>query len=57
MQERWLTLDEIAEHLGFSTDAVCTWVMPQGMTGHEVGRFWQLQREGVDSQVRASDAA
>ena len=38
MDDRWLSVDEIAEYLGVSKDTVYTWVTSKGMPGHKVGR-------------------
>ena len=34
MADRWLSVDEIAEHLGVSKDTVYTWVNERGILGH-----------------------
>ncbi len=55
--DRWLSVDEIAEYLGVSKDTIYAWVTSKGMPGHKVGRFWKFKREDVDSWVRAGGAA
>lgn len=57
MEDRWLSVDEIAEYLGVSKDTVYTWVTSKGMPGHKVGRFWKFKREDVDAWVRDGGAA
>ena len=57
MADRWLSVDEIAEHLGVSKDTVYTWVNERGMPGHKVGRLWKFQQSEVDEWVRAGGAA
>ena len=57
MADRWLSVDEIAEHLGVSKDTVYTWVNERGMPGHKVGRLWKFQQNEVDEWVRAGGAA
>ena len=56
MADRWLSVDEIAEHLGVSKDTVYTWVNERGMPGHKVGRLWKFQQSEVDEWVRAGGA-
>ena len=41
MADRWLSVDEIAEHLGVSKDTVYIWVNERDMPGHKVGRLWK----------------
>jgi excisionase family DNA binding protein len=57
MEDRWLSVDEIAEYLGVGRDTVYAWVTAKGMPGHKVGRFWKFKREDVDTWVREGGAA
>lgn len=57
MEDRWLSVEEIAEYLGVSKDTVYTWVSSKGMPGHRVGRFWKFKKVEVDDWVRAGGAA
>lgn len=57
MDDRWLSVDEIAEYLGVAKDTVYTWVTSKGMPGHKVGRFWKFKKENVDTWVREGGAA
>ena len=57
MEDRWRSVDEIAEYLGISKDTVYAWVTNKGMPGHKVGRFWKFKQQDVDDWVRAGGAA
>lgn len=57
MDDRWLSVDEIAEYLGIAKDTVYTWVTSKGMPGHKVGRFWKFKKDDVDNWVRDGGAA
>ena len=56
MEDRWLSVDEIAEYLGVSKDTVYTWVTAKGMPGHKVGRLWKFKRDEVDGWVKSGGA-
>jgi len=56
MDDRWLSVDEIADYLGVAKDTIYTWVTSQGMPGHKVGRFWKFKKEDVDAWVREDGA-
>jgi excisionase family DNA binding protein len=56
MEDRWLSVDEIAEYLGVSKDTVYTWVTAKGMPGHKVGRLWKFKRVEVDGWVKSGGA-
>lgn len=57
MDDRWLSVEEIAEYLGVSKDTVYTWISTKSMPGHRVGRFWKFKKEEIDGWVRAGGAA
>ena len=54
--EPWISLDEIANHLGISRDTVYRWIEHRGMPAHKVGRLWKFQVSEVDQWVRAGKA-
>jgi len=57
MAERWLSVDEIAEHLGVKKDTIYKWVVRKKMPTHKVGRLLKFQIKEVDSWVRTGKAA
>jgi excisionase family DNA binding protein len=57
MDDRWLSVDEVAEYLGVSKDTVYAWVTVKDMPGYKVGRFWKFKRGDVDGWVRDGGAA
>ena len=57
MEDRWLSVDEMAVYLGVSKDPIYTWVTSKDMPGHKVGRFWKFKKADVDAWVRTGGAA
>ncbi len=57
MDERWLSVDEIAEYLGVSKDTVYAWINEKGMPAHRMGRLWKFKREEVDEWVTSGGAS
>lgn len=55
--EPWVSLDEIASHLGVSRDTVYRWIENRGMPAHKLGRLWKFQVSEVNEWVRAGKAA
>ena len=57
MTDRWLSVDEISEHLGVSKDTVYAWIAKRSMPAHKVGRLWKFQKVEVDTWVKAGGAS
>lgn len=56
MEDRWLSVVEIAAYLGVTRDSVYRWVDNRNMPGHRVGRRWKFRKEEVDEWVRSGGA-
>lgn len=55
--EPWVSLEEIAEHLGVSTDTIHRWIRAKKIPAHRVGRLWKFIVSDVDEWVRAGKVA
>jgi len=56
MTDRWLSVEEIAEHLGIKRDTVYKWVKSKDMPSHKVGRLLKFQVKEVDQWVKEGKA-
>ena len=56
MEDRWLSVDEIADHLGIKRDTVYKWISERQMPGHKIGRLWKFKKDQVDAWVVAGGA-
>ena len=57
MKERWLSVAEIAAHLGVNPDTIYKWIERKQLPAHKVGRLWKFTASEVDEWVRAGKAA
>ena len=57
MAERWVSIDEISDHLGVKKDTIYKWVARKKMPAHKVGRLLKFQIKEVDEWVRTGKAA
>lgn len=57
MSDRWVSVGEIAEHLGVSKDTVYGWIAKKEMPAHKVGRLWKFKTDEVDDWVRTGKAS
>lgn len=56
MPERWLSVDEIAAHLGVNPDTIYKWITRKGMPAHKLGRLWKFLASEVDEWIRTGKA-
>lgn len=57
VDDRWLSVAEIADYLGVSKDTVYAWILAKSLPGHKVGRFWKFKKEEIDQWVRSGGVA
>jgi excisionase family DNA binding protein len=43
MDNRCVSIEEIAQHLGVAKDTVYRWIDQRGLPAHRVGRLWKFQ--------------
>ena len=56
IEDRWLSVEEIAAYLGVKRDTIYKWIERKAMPAHKVGRLWKFRKEEVDQWVRNSGA-
>ena len=54
--EPWVSVDQIAEHLGVTRDSIYRWIDRKSLPAHRVGRLWKFKITEVDGWVRAGGA-
>ena len=57
MEDRWLSVDEIAAYLGIKRDTVYRWISERNLPGHKIGRLWKFRKEEIDEWVKSGGAA
>ena len=57
MPERWLSVDEIAAHLGVNPDTIYKWITRKRMPAHKVGKLWKFLASEIDGWVKGGLAA
>ncbi|EMH0086413.1 helix-turn-helix domain-containing protein [Proteus mirabilis] len=56
VEDRWLSVDEIADYLGIKRETVYKWIAEKGMPAHKIGRLWKFKKTEVDIWVREGKA-
>ena len=53
MNEHWVSVDQVAEHLDVVRDSIYRWIDSKGLPAHKIGRLWKFKLSEVDDWVRA----
>lgn len=51
--EAWVSVDDVAKHLGVAKDSVYRWIDHRGLPAHKIGRLWKFKLSDIDAWVRA----
>jgi excisionase family DNA binding protein len=54
--ERWVSVEDVAEHLGVVKDSIYRWIENRGLPAQKIGRLWKFKLSEVDAWVRAGGA-
>lgn len=55
-EERWVGVEDVADHLNVNKDSVYRWIEKKGLPAHRVGRLFRFKLSEVDEWVRAGGA-
>lgn len=56
LTEPWVSVEEVAQHLGVAKDSVYRWIDTKGLPAKRVGRLWKFKLSEVDEWVNAGGA-
>lgn len=51
-EERWVSVEDVAAHLGVAKDSVYRWIDERGLPAHRVGRLFRFKLSEIDGWVR-----
>ena len=51
-EERWVSVEEVATHLGVTKDSVYRWAEKKNFPAHRVGRLFRFKISEVDVWVK-----
>ena len=54
--EKWLSVEEIALHLGVSKESIYRWLERKSIPAHRLGKLWKFQASEVDQWLRSGSA-
>jgi excisionase family DNA binding protein len=56
LSEAWVSVHDVAKHLGVANDSVYRWIETRDLPAHKIGRLWKFKLSEVDEWVRAKGA-
>jgi excisionase family DNA binding protein len=56
MEDRWLSVAEVAAYLGVNRDTLYKWIERKRMPAKKVGRLWKFKKAQIDEWVNAGKA-
>ena len=56
LEDRWLSVDEIAAYLGVKRDTIYKWINNKDLPAHKIGRLWKFRKLEVDSWVKINNS-
>lgn len=56
-QERWVSVNDIAAHLGVNKDTVHKWIRNLIIPAHRLGKLWKFKISEVDEWIKNGGAA
>lgn len=56
MPEPWVSVEEVANHLGVAKDSVYRWIETKCLPAHRVGRLWKFKLSEIDEWVHSGEA-
>ncbi len=56
VNDRWLSVDEIAAYLGIKRETLYKWLAEKDMPAHKLGRLWKFRKDEVDAWLRSGEA-
>ena len=55
--ERWVSVSQVAGHLGVTRDSIYRWIERKAFPAHRVGRLLRFKLSEVDEWVKAGGGA
>ena len=55
--EKWVSLEEIAEHLGISKDTIRSWIKKDVIPFRRIGKLYKFRISEVDAWVNSGKSA
>ena len=55
--EKWIGIEEAAEHLGVTKDTIRNWIRKKNIPAHKIGKLWKFKCSELDEWVKSGESA
>ena len=55
--EKWIGIEEAANHLGVTKDTIRNWIKKTDIPAHKIGKLWKFRRSELDAWVISGKSA
>ena len=56
--EKWISIEDAAEHLGVKTSTIRDWIRKgKDIPAHKIGKLWKFKKSELDSWVKSGKSA
>ena len=55
--EKWVSLEDVAGHLGVSKDTIRNWIRKKTIPFHKIGKQYKFQISEIDDWVKSGKSA
>ncbi len=57
-EEKWINLDEAAEHLSVNKDTIRNWIKKDtGIPAHKIGKLWKFKKSELEVWIKSGESA
>lgn len=56
VDDRWLSVEEIAAYLGIKRETLYKWLAEKDIPAHKVGRLWKFRKDEIDEWIRSGES-
>ena len=57
-EEKWINLDEAAEHLSVNKDTIRNWIKKDtGIPAHKIRKLWKFKKSELEVWIKSGESA
>ena len=57
IEDKWIGLEEAAEHMDVTKDTVRNWIKKTDIPAHKIGKLWKFKKSEIDEWIKSGKSA